>query len=44
MTAAATLSLPDLSSCPHMAVSAHGIVGWSAVCECGISWLYSLTF
>ena len=22
----------------------HGAVGWSAVCECGISWSYSLTF
>ena len=22
----------------------HGAVGWSAVCDCGISWSYSLTF
>ena len=22
----------------------HGALGWSAVCDCGISWLYSLTF
>ena len=22
----------------------HGAVGWSAVCECGISWSYSLFF
>ena len=22
----------------------HRVVGWSAVCNCGISWLYSLTF
>ena len=22
----------------------HGVVDWSAVCDCGISWLYSLTF
>ena len=22
----------------------HGAVGWSAVCNCGISWSYSLTF
>ena len=22
----------------------HGTVGWSAVCDCGISWSYSLTF
>ena len=22
----------------------HGALGWSAVCECGISWSYSLTF
>ena len=21
----------------------HGAVGWSAVCDCGISWSYSLT-
>ena len=22
----------------------HGTVGWSAVCGCGISWSYSITF
>ena len=22
----------------------HGAVGWSAVCDCGIFWSYSLTF
>ena len=22
----------------------HGAIGWSVVCECGISWLYSITF
>ena len=22
----------------------HSTVGWSAVCDCGISWSYSLTF
>ena len=22
----------------------YGAVGWSAVCDCGISWSYSLTF
>ena len=22
----------------------HGLVGWSAVCDCGIYWSYSLTF
>ena len=22
----------------------HGAVGWSVVCDCGISWSYSLTF
>ena len=22
----------------------HGAAGWSAVCDCGISWSYSLTF
>ena len=22
----------------------HGALGWSAVCDCGISWSYSLTF
>ena len=22
----------------------HGAVGWSAVCDCGVSWSYSLTF
>ena len=28
----------------HVAVFAYGAVGWSVVCECGISWSYSLTF
>ena len=28
-----------------LAVSpSHGVVGWSAVCDCGIFWSYSLTF
>ena len=26
-----------------MAVIVHGAVGWSAVCDCGVSWSYSLT-
>ena len=25
-------------------VLSHGAVGWSTVCDCGISWSYSLTF
>ena len=29
----------------HMSVTLpHGAAGWSAVCDCGISWSYSLTF
>ena len=22
----------------------HDVVSWSAVCDCGLSWLYSITF
>ena len=30
--------------CPCSVALPHGTVGWSAVCDCGISWLYSLFF
>ena len=38
------MALIRLSSCGHVTVSALGAVGWSAVCDCGIYWSYSLTF
>ena len=30
--------------CPYSVSLAHGAMGWSAVCACGISWSYSLAF
>ena len=30
--------------CKYYVASPHGAMGWSAVCDCGISWSYPLTF
>ena len=30
--------------CLHSVSLPHGVMGWSAVCDCGISWSYPLTF
>ena len=32
------------SYCKSFVALLHGAVGWSAVCDCGISRLYALTF
>ena len=31
-------------SCEFYVAFPHGVVCWSAVCDCGISWSYSLAF
>ena len=31
-------------NCKHSIIILHGTVAWSAVCDCGISSSYSLTF
>ena len=33
-----------ISGCRCSVSLPHGAFGWSAVCDCGISWSYSLTF